>query len=57
MSNYIMDLRKFVGHQALLQCAGSVIIENEKGEILRKVDALEREVKRLAGLIEKLTGG
>ena len=34
MSNYIMDLRKFVSHQALLQCAGSVIIENEKGEIL-----------------------
>lgn len=31
--------------------------KDEKGEILRKVDALEREVKRLAGLIEKLTGG
>lgn len=34
MSNYIMDLRKHVGHAPLLQCAGSVIIENEKGEIL-----------------------
>lgn len=34
MSNYIMDLRKYVGHRPLLQCAGSVIIENEKGEIL-----------------------
>ena len=34
MSNYIMDLRKIVGHRPLLQCAGSVIIENEKGEIL-----------------------
>lgn len=34
MSNYIMDLRKVVGHAPLLQCAGSVIIENEKGEIL-----------------------
>ncbi len=31
---YIMDLRKYVGHSPLLQCAGSVIIENEKGEIL-----------------------
>lgn len=31
---YIMDLRKIVGHRALMQCAGSVIIENEKGEIL-----------------------
>ena len=34
MSNYIMDLRQFVGHRPLLQCAGSVIIENERGEIL-----------------------
>ena len=32
--SYIMDLRKFVGHATLLQCAGSVIIENERGEIL-----------------------
>lgn len=31
---YIMDLRKYVGHATLLQCAGSVIIENERGEIL-----------------------
>ena len=29
-----MDLRQFVGHRPLLQCAGSVMIENEKGEIL-----------------------
>lgn len=34
MSNYIMDLRKYVGHAPLLQCAGSVIVENEKGEVL-----------------------
>lgn len=34
MSNYIMDLRKYVGHAPLLQCAGSVIIENGKGEVL-----------------------
>ncbi|MBR3508173.1 MAG: NUDIX domain-containing protein [Lachnospiraceae bacterium] len=34
MSNYIMDLRQFVGHRPLLQCAGSIIIENEKGQIL-----------------------
>ncbi|MBP5223404.1 MAG: NUDIX domain-containing protein [Lachnospiraceae bacterium] len=31
---YIMDLREHVGHAPLLQCAGSIIIENEKGEIL-----------------------
>ena len=34
MSSYIMDLRRFVGHAPLLQCAGSVIIENPQGEIL-----------------------
>ena len=34
MSGYIMGLRKLVGHIPLLQCGASVIIENEKGEIL-----------------------
>ena len=34
MSSYIADLRKIVGHRTLIQCAGSIIIENEKGEIL-----------------------
>ena len=32
--SYIMDLRKTMGHRILMQCAGSVIIENERGEIL-----------------------
>ncbi len=34
MSDYILSLRKLVGHIPLLQCSGSVIVENEKGEIL-----------------------
>lgn len=34
MSGYIMDLRKVIGHRTLIQCAGSIIIENTKGEIL-----------------------
>lgn len=34
MSNYIMDLRKVVGHLTIIQVAASVIIENEKGQIL-----------------------
>lgn len=34
MSGYIMDLRKVVGHRTLIQCAGSIIIENEKGQVL-----------------------
>ncbi len=34
MSGYIMDMRKLVGHRTLIQCAASIIIENEKGQIL-----------------------
>ena len=34
MSDYIMDLRKIVGHRPLLQAAASIIIENEKGQVL-----------------------
>ncbi len=34
MSNYIMHLRKFVGHQTLIQCGAGVIIVNNAGEIL-----------------------
>ena len=34
MSDYIMDLRKIVGHRPLLQVGASVIVEDEKGRIL-----------------------
>ncbi|MBQ8862469.1 MAG: NUDIX hydrolase [Clostridia bacterium] len=34
MSNYIMDLRKIVGHRPLLQVGASVIVEDDKGRIL-----------------------
>ena len=34
MSDYIMDLRRIVGRRPLLQCAASVIIINEQGELL-----------------------
>lgn len=34
MSGYMMDLRKVVGHRPLLQCGASVLVENEKGEVL-----------------------
>ncbi|HMM30400.1 MAG TPA: NUDIX hydrolase [Clostridia bacterium] len=39
MGNYIMDLRKLVGHRPLLQCGASVIVENEKGELLLQLRA------------------
>lgn len=34
MSEYIMDLRKIVGHRPLIQCGASVIVEDEKNRIL-----------------------
>jgi len=34
MSDYIMSLRKIVGHRPLLQVGASVIVENEHGEVL-----------------------
>lgn len=34
MSEYIMELRKLVGHRPLLQVGASVIVENERGEVL-----------------------
>ena len=34
MGEYIMGMRRRVGHIPLMQCGASVIVENEKGEIL-----------------------
>jgi len=34
MANYIMDLRKIVGHRPLLQVGASVIVEDGQGRIL-----------------------
>lgn len=34
MSNYILDLRKLVGHRPLLQVGASVIVEDQAGRIL-----------------------
>jgi len=34
LSDYIMDLRKLVGHRTLIQCAGSVIIVDGEGRLL-----------------------
>ena len=34
MKEYLKNLRKIVGHMPILICGASVIVENEKGEIL-----------------------
>lgn len=54
MSNYIMDLRKVVGHAPLLQCAGSVIIENENVEIIYLCRKYHGTLKRQEEEVEEL---
>lgn len=34
MSDYIMEIRKYVGHQTIIQCAASIICVNDRGELL-----------------------
>ncbi|MDE6640866.1 MAG: NUDIX domain-containing protein, partial [Acetatifactor sp.] len=34
MSSYIMDIRKYVGHRTIIQCAASIICVNDCGELL-----------------------
>ena len=34
MSNYILDLRKIVGHQTLIQVGASIIVEDAQGRVL-----------------------
>lgn len=34
MSNYIMDLRKLVGHRPLIQVGAGIIVEDQNGRIL-----------------------
>lgn len=34
MGDYIMDMRKIVGHRTIIQCAASVIVINDKGHLL-----------------------
>lgn len=34
MSSYIMDMRKYVGHQTIIQCAASILCINEQGQLL-----------------------
>lgn len=39
MSNYILDLRKLVGHRPLLQVGASIIVEDQVGRILLQLRA------------------
>ncbi|MDE6420156.1 MAG: NUDIX domain-containing protein [Lachnospiraceae bacterium] len=34
MSSYIMDMRKYVGHRTIIQCAASILCINAQGQLL-----------------------
>ena len=40
MSNYILDLRKIVGHRPLLQVGASVIVVDSENRILRNTEEI-----------------
>jgi len=52
MSGYIMDMRKLVGNRPILQCGASVIVENEKGEILLQLRTDEPSWAYAGGSVE-----
>ena len=39
MSNYILDLRKVVGHRTLIQVGAGIIVEDEQGRVLLQLRA------------------
>lgn len=52
MSNYIMDLRKIVGHRTLIQVGASVIVEDKQGRILLQQRADTHEWGYAGGSVE-----
>lgn len=52
MGSYIMDMRKRVGQIPLMQCGASVIVENEKGEILLQLRSDNGEWAYAGGSVE-----
>lgn len=52
MSDYIMDLRKIVGHRTLLQVGASVIVEDSEGRILLQKRADTHEWGYAGGSVE-----
>lgn len=52
MGEYIMDLRKLVGHIPLMQCGASVVVMNGEGEILLQLRADNKEWAYSGGAVE-----
>lgn len=54
MSDYIMDIRKIVGHRTLLQVGASVIVEDSEGRILLQKRADTHEWGYAGGSVEMM---
>ncbi|MDD3214322.1 MAG: NUDIX domain-containing protein, partial [Eubacteriales bacterium] len=52
MAEYILELRKKVGKVPLIQCGASVIVENERGEILLELRADSKDWSYVGGGME-----
>lgn len=52
MGEYIREMRKLVGHRPIMQCGASVIVENERGEILLEKRADTHDWAYVGGAVE-----
>lgn len=52
MGEYIMDMRRLVGRIPLMQCGASVIVENERGEVLLEQRADTGDWAYVGGSVE-----
>jgi 8-oxo-dGTP pyrophosphatase MutT (NUDIX family) len=52
MGEYILGMRKLVGKIPLMQCGASVIVENERGEILLELRADTKDWAYVGGSVE-----
>jgi len=52
MGEYIRDMRKLVGQRPIMQCGASVIVENERGEVLLEKRADTHDWAYVGGAVE-----
>lgn len=52
MGEYIREIRRWVGHRPVMQCGASVIVENERGEVLLEQRADTGDWAYIGGAVE-----
>ncbi len=52
MGEYMRDMRRLVGRIPLMQCGASVIVENERGEVLLELRADTKDWAYVGGAVE-----